>query len=94
MALGESLKDLGSYWGSLGPSWEQLWSPWVARCQVWSGVGNAKHEKMKAMEETHDKSENRLAFERNDGQRSIPDERWDLRFGHLPLVIQYWECGI
>ena len=84
---------LGSYWGSLGASWEQLWSTWVARCQVWNGVGNAKHEKMKAMEETHDKSENRLAFERNDGQRLIPDKRRDLCFGHLPFVIRYRKCN-
>jgi hypothetical protein len=27
----------------------------VAKCQVWNGVGNAKREKMKAVEETHDK---------------------------------------
>ena len=94
MTLGEALGDCGRYWGSLGPSWEQLWSPRVAKCQVWNGVDNAKREKIKVVEETHDKSSNRQAFERNDGQRSIPDERWDLRFVHLPLVIQYLKCSI
>ena len=68
MALGESLEDLGSYWGSLGPSWEQLWSSWVAKCQVWNGVGNAKHEKMKAAEERHDKTEKLLWFDKKPAQ--------------------------
>ena len=60
---------------------------------MWNGVDNAKREKIKVVEETHDISDNRQAFERNDGQRSIPDERWDLRFGHFPLVIRYCKCN-
>jgi hypothetical protein len=59
---------------------------------VWNGVCNAKARKMKAVEETHEESEDRLAFEQNHGQRSISDERLDLLFGRFLYLIQYRRC--
>ena len=74
------------------PFWRPLWA--AVEGMNAQNKQRKKNKKMKAVEETHNKSENPLAFERNDGQRSIPDERWDLRFVHLPLVIQYLKCSI
>ena len=59
---------------------------------MWNGVCNSKAREMKAVEEAHEESEDRLAFEQNHGQRSISDERLDLLFGRFLYLIQYRRC--
>ena len=81
--------------GALGCSWEILGSSLgVARGALgWPNARcGAKARKMKAVEETHEESEDRLAFEQNHGQRSISDERLDLLFGRFLSLIQYRKC--